>query len=56
VTRMATCPCCNGKRRLILIEHDDDGSFTITKPECCHCEGKGEVPSELKVEERGDER
>ena len=44
---MVTCPCCKGKKRLALIEHDEvEGRTILTHPICCHCQGKGEVPAE----------
>ena len=44
---MVTCPCCDGAKRLTVVEHDEENSRTIlSKPECTHCEGKGEVPAE----------
>lgn len=44
---MVTCPCCYGRKRLTLIEHDEEeGRTIVTRPICCHCEGKGEVEAE----------
>lgn len=44
---MVTCPCCHGKKRLTVVEHDDETGHTmLTKPLCTHCEGKGEVEVE----------
>ena len=43
-----TCPCCKGKKRLTLIEHDEIlGRTLLTHPVCCHCEGKGEIEAEV---------
>jgi hypothetical protein len=45
-TVMITCPCCHGEKRLTLVEHDDDTGRTIlTRPQCTHCMGNGEVPA-----------
>lgn len=44
---MVTCPCCYGRKRLTLIEHDEEeGRTIIARPICCHCEGTGEVEAE----------
>lgn len=41
---LITCPCCHGAKRLTQIEYDEeDGRTIVTKPICCHCQGKGEV-------------
>ena len=34
---LVTCPCCHGKGRLALVEHDDVvGRTVVTHPMCCH--------------------
>ena len=44
---LVTCPCCHGKGRLTLVEHDDvAGRTVVTHPMCCHCQGEGVVPAE----------
>lgn len=43
------CPCCHGKKRLTVIEHDEqDGRTIITKPQCTHCQGRGTMPAEVR--------
>lgn len=44
---MITCPCCHGQKRVTVVEHDDDTGRTIlTRPQCTHCMGMGEVEAE----------
>jgi len=45
---LVTCPCCHGRRRLALVEHDEvAGRAVVTHPTCCHCQGEGVVPADL---------
>lgn len=45
---LVTCPCCKGKKRLSCIEHDErTGRTFLSKPMCCHCDGKGVVEAEI---------
>ena len=47
-SRLVTCPCCHGKRRLALFEHDDvAGRTVVTHPMCCYCQGEGVVFAEV---------
>jgi hypothetical protein len=45
-SRLVTCPCCHGTRRLTLVEHDD-ARTVVTHPMCCHCQGEGVVFAEV---------
>ena len=46
---MVTCPCCKGKKRMTLVEHDEiEGRTILTHPLCTHCQGKGEVEAEAE--------
>jgi hypothetical protein len=48
--RLVTCPCCHGKRRLTLFEHDEvAGRTVVTHPMCCHCQGEGVVSAEVSA-------
>lgn len=49
---MVTCPCCQGKKRLMQIEpamapEDMERlgmvGAIVTYPECCYCQGDGEI-------------
>jgi hypothetical protein len=41
---MMECPHCHGRKRLAVIEHDDERGTVLTRPKCGHCEGTGRVP------------
>lgn len=45
---MVECPCCHRRKRLTVIEHNDEdgGRTTLARPLCCHCMGEGEVAAE----------
>ena len=46
---LVTCPCCHGKRRLAMVEHDDlAGRTVVAHPVCCHCQGEGVVSAEVQ--------
>jgi hypothetical protein len=52
---MVTCPCCHGKKKLLIFERvDGDPEMIGAHLEMCsHCEGRGKV--EAEVEENGSE-
>jgi DnaJ-class molecular chaperone len=45
---VAECPCCKGERVLWIYsaEHPDEAPVSEM---CCHCEGTGEIVTELTV-------
>ena len=46
---LVTCPCCHGTGWIVThFEHDDERGTTVHRDPCTHCQGKGEVPSELE--------
>jgi hypothetical protein len=47
MTGMMECPHCHGRKRLVVIEHDDERGTVLTRPLCGHCQGTGRVPVEL---------
>jgi hypothetical protein len=49
---LVLCPCCNGTKRLTVVEHDEvDGRTWLEHPKCTHCMGKGVVEAEVDVNE-----
>jgi hypothetical protein len=54
-----TCPCCHGKKKILVFERDhptgnvpEDMVFVaVSHVECSHCEGTGEI--EAEAEENG---
>jgi DnaJ-class molecular chaperone len=50
MTEDAECPCCKGKKRLQLIEHDEtEGRTILSRPICTHCMGTGTVKVERHI-------
>lgn len=50
MTSMAECPCCHGMRSLRVIDfYEIAGAQFRTESftSCCHCEGTGEIATEL---------
>jgi hypothetical protein len=44
------CPCCHGEKFLFVFEQEREGQKYPREPHktmCCHCQGEGEIESEL---------